>query len=81
MEYQDIIFEVKEGYAVLTFNKPKKLNALGERMKKEIADVLDVVDGDSSIRGLIITGSGRGFMAGPTCPRSLPIAPAPRPSS
>ncbi|MBR6114002.1 MAG: enoyl-CoA hydratase/isomerase family protein [Oscillospiraceae bacterium] len=64
MEYQDIIFEVKEGYAVLTFNKPKKLNALGERMKKEIADVLDVVDGDSSIRGLIITGSGRGFMAG-----------------
>ena len=64
MEYQDILFEVKEGYAILTFNKPKKLNALGEQMKKEIADVLDIVENDNSIRGLIITGSGRGFMAG-----------------
>ncbi len=64
MEYQDILFEVKEGYAVVTFNKPDKLNALGERMKAELADALRVVEEDSSIRGLIITGSGRGFMAG-----------------
>lgn len=64
MEYQDILFEVKEGYAVLTFNKPEKLNALGERMKEEIGDVLDLLEKDDSIRGLIITGSGRGFMAG-----------------
>ena len=64
MEYQDIIFEVKEGYAVLTFNKPEKLNALGTRMKEELEDVIHVVEADTSIRGLIITGSGRGFMAG-----------------
>lgn len=64
MEYQDIIFEVKEGYAVLTFNKPEKLNALGARMKEELADALKAVETDDSIRGLIITGSGRGFMAG-----------------
>lgn len=64
MEYQDIIFEVKEGYAVLTFNKPEKLNALGTRMKEELEDVIHVVEADPSIRGLIITGSGRGFMAG-----------------
>lgn len=64
MEYQEILFEEKEGYAILTFNKPDKLNALSERMKKEIEDVIRVVDESSTIRGLIITGAGRGFMAG-----------------
>ena len=64
MEYQEILFEEKEGYAILTFNKPDKLNALSERMKKEIEDVIRVVDESSTIRGLIVTGAGRGFMAG-----------------
>lgn len=64
MEYQDILFEVKEGYAILTFNKPDKLNALGSRMKEELEDVIKTVDADDKIRGLIITGAGRGFMAG-----------------
>lgn len=62
--YQEIIFEVKEGYAVLTFNKPKTLNALSNKMKEELEDVLRVVEEDDNIRGLIITGSGRAFMAG-----------------
>lgn len=64
MEYQEILFEVKEGYAIVTFNKPETLNALSERMKHELSDALDVVAADKSIRGLIITGSGRAFMAG-----------------
>lgn len=64
MEYQDIIFEVKEGYAILTFNKPEKLNALSSRMKEELEDVIHVMETDSSLRGLIVTGSGRAFMAG-----------------
>ena len=62
--YQEIIFEIKEGYAVLTFNKPKTLNALSNKMKEELEDVLRVVEADDNIRGLIITGSGRAFMAG-----------------
>ena len=64
MEYQEILFEEKEGYAILTFNKPDKLNALSERMKREIEDAIRVVDERETIRGLIITGAGRGFMAG-----------------
>ena len=44
MEYQEILFEEKEGYAILTFNKPDKLNALSERMKREIEDAILVVD-------------------------------------
>ena len=64
MEYQEILFEEKEGYAILTFNKPDKLNALSERMKQELEDAIRVVDESSTIRGLIITGAGRGFMAG-----------------
>lgn len=64
MEYQELLFEEKEGYAILTFNKPDKLNALSERMKQELEDAIRVVDESSTIRGLIITGAGRGFMAG-----------------
>lgn len=62
--YQEIIFEVKENYAVLTFNKPDKLNALSSKMKEELEDVIRVVSENDEIRGLIITGAGRGFMAG-----------------
>lgn len=64
MEYQEILFEEKEGYAIVTFNKPDKLNALSEKMKQELSDALDVVEKSDTIRGLIITGAGRGFMAG-----------------
>lgn len=64
MEFQDIIFEVRNGYAVLTFNRPKVLNALRLQTKHEISAALDKVKTDEAIRGLILTGVGRAFMAG-----------------
>lgn len=57
MEYQDIIFEIKEGYAVLTLNRPKVLNAIRQQTKQEINDALDQIEKDDSIRGLIVTGT------------------------
>lgn len=63
MDYQEIIYEVKEGYAVIYFNKPK-YNPLSEVMKAELSDALDKIAADPEIRGVIITGAGKGFMAG-----------------
>ncbi|SPD73610.1 3-hydroxybutyryl-CoA dehydratase [uncultured Desulfobacterium sp.] len=65
MEYENIIFEVKEGIAVLTVNRPKKMNALNFRTMDEIKDAIATVKGDDSIRAMIITGAGdKAFVAG-----------------
>lgn len=65
MEYQNIIFEVKEGIGLLTINQPKKLNALNAATVDEIMDVVGRVKADEKIRVLIITGAGdKAFVAG-----------------
>ncbi|RLC32623.1 MAG: hypothetical protein DRH37_00135 [Deltaproteobacteria bacterium] len=65
MDYEKIIFEVKEGTAILTVNRPKKMNALNSRTMDEIRDAVATVQGDDSIRALIITGAGdKAFVAG-----------------
>ena len=64
-DYENILFDVTDGLATITLNRPDRLNALSSGMK---ADVLDAVRKialpDSGVRALLITGSGRGFCAG-----------------
>jgi len=65
MEYQNVIFEVKEEIGQLTINRPKKLNALNAATINEIKDVLDKVKGDRNVKVLIINGAGdKAFVAG-----------------
>ncbi len=64
MENKDIIFEEKSGYAIITFNRPRELNPLNANMKMEIAKALDEVENNPNIRGVIIAGAGKSFMAG-----------------
>jgi enoyl-CoA hydratase len=54
----------KEGVALLTLSRPKKLNALNATMIGEINQALDEVAADERIRVLVITGEGRGFCSG-----------------
>lgn len=63
MSYEDILFELSDGIARLTLNRPDKLNSFTARMHGEIADALDRVEREGA-RVLVITGSGRGFCAG-----------------
>ena len=65
MAYENILYEVKEGVAVLTVNRPKAMNALNNATWKEIADVITKVEKDNNVKALIITGAGnRAFVAG-----------------
>ena len=64
MEYADILYEVDGSAAVITLNRPARLNAWGGHMGREVPDALNRADADRAVRGVIITGAGRGFCAG-----------------
>ena len=64
MAYEQIRYEVDDGIAVLTLNRPDKLNAYTERMRDEIIAAFDRSDADDAVRAVIVTGEGRGFCAG-----------------
>ncbi|MDQ6827213.1 MAG: enoyl-CoA hydratase-related protein, partial [Candidatus Eremiobacteraeota bacterium] len=54
-----------EGVATLTLNRPNVLNALNAQLLAELAEALDELEDDDSIRAIILTGSGeRAFAAG-----------------
>jgi Enoyl-CoA hydratase/carnithine racemase len=66
MSYSYILFDLAEdGIALLTFNRPEKLNALNGGLLTELDDALGRVEKEDSIRGLILTGAGeKAFVAG-----------------
>lgn len=64
MSYQYIDFQAQDGVAVLTLNRPEKLNSFIVPMLEEILSALDIVEDDANIRALLITGAGRAFSAG-----------------
>lgn len=65
MAYENIIYEVKEGIATITFNRPKALNAFNGALLAELSQALDEIAADEDIRVLILTGAGdKSFVAG-----------------
>ncbi len=64
MAYETILFEIANGAARLTLNRPDRLNSFTVQMHGEVADALSQVEKDAGVRALLITGAGRGFCAG-----------------
>ena len=64
MEYKNILLEQQDNIAVLSLNRPNKLNAFTFSMMEEMIAALDSLDADDSVHALIITGKGRAFCAG-----------------
>src|SRR5687767_8253869 len=64
MNYENIKFQIKDGIALLTLNRPDKLNSFTQAMHLEVRSALDAVQADASVRVLVLTGAGRGFCAG-----------------
>jgi enoyl-CoA hydratase len=59
-----LVREDRAAVAVLTLNRPSKLNALSNELLAALSDTLDIIEATSSIRAIVITGSGRAFSAG-----------------
>ncbi|WP_028101920.1 2-(1,2-epoxy-1,2-dihydrophenyl)acetyl-CoA isomerase PaaG [Pseudoduganella violaceinigra] len=64
MSYESIKFEIAEGVATLTLNRPDKLNSFTQAMHLEVREALSQLRADKSVRVLVLTGAGRGFCAG-----------------
>ncbi|MBV9695172.1 MAG: 2-(1,2-epoxy-1,2-dihydrophenyl)acetyl-CoA isomerase [Alphaproteobacteria bacterium] len=64
MAFDTILFEVADGAARLTLNRPDRLNSFTQAMHEEVAQALSQVERDAQVRALLITGAGRGFCAG-----------------
>jgi len=76
MGFQNIVFDLKNGIARLTLNRPDKLNSFTAAMHAEIRTALDRVEREGA-RVLVLTGAGRGFCAGQDLSECEPGGDAP----
>ena len=59
-----VLYEVAEGIAQITLNRPEALNAWTPGLGSAYFDRLEEADADERVRVIIVTGAGRGFCAG-----------------
>jgi len=64
MSFENLIFEIDAGVARLTLNRPKAANSINLDLTRELVEVATTCEKDSSIRAVLLTGSGRFFSAG-----------------
>ncbi|HBQ26403.1 MAG TPA: enoyl-CoA hydratase/isomerase family protein, partial [Syntrophomonas sp.] len=63
--WETCILEVKEnGVAILTFNRPKQLNAINQQLSIDMPEACAEVTKNNDIQALIVTGAGPGWSAG-----------------
>ena len=64
-DFQTIKLEVEDGIAILTLNRPDKMNSFTAQMMLELIEAFDITDADDSVGAVIVTGAGdRAFCAG-----------------
>jgi enoyl-CoA hydratase/carnithine racemase len=64
LDYEQILYEVSDGIATISLNRPDKLNAWTMRMGAEVRHAFFRADRDPDVRVIVITGSGKGYCAG-----------------
>jgi len=70
-----LLHERRDGYHVLTLNRPERLNAFNDALHLALRSALDQCESDTDCRAVIITGAGRGFCAGQDLSDRAPAAP------
>jgi enoyl-CoA hydratase len=65
MGYEHIVVEQEDGVAILTLNRPDKLNAMNRLLSRELRDAVKQADADDAVGCIVITGTGeKAFSAG-----------------
>jgi len=77
MRYENVLFDVDGGVALITVNRPDKLNALSGAVVAELGDAFERIENDPSIRAAILTGAGeKAFVAGADINEVAALSPA-----
>jgi enoyl-CoA hydratase len=64
-DYQNLRYETRDGIAIVTVNRPDKLNALNDATMAELDAAFAAIAADDAVRGVILTGAGeKAFVAG-----------------
>jgi 2-(1,2-epoxy-1,2-dihydrophenyl)acetyl-CoA isomerase len=64
MRFETVLFERLDQVAHVTLNRPDRLNALNLQMIEDLRAAAAAIDGDPSVRAVLLTGAGRGFCSG-----------------
>jgi 2-(1,2-epoxy-1,2-dihydrophenyl)acetyl-CoA isomerase len=64
MDERTILVDQRQGYRVVTLNRPTRLNSFNEEMHLALREALGEAEADKSCRAVLLTGAGRGFCAG-----------------
>ena len=65
MTFSNILLSFEQGVAIITFNRPKAMNALNAELLGELSQALDQLESEESVRVLVLTGAGeKAFVAG-----------------
>lgn len=64
MTQEDVLFELDDGVALITLNRPENLNAFSGEMGRGLGEAYRRCDEDDAVRAVVLTGAGRAFCAG-----------------
>ena len=64
MSYEAILYETRGPVAIITLNRPERLNAIGAAVREEVHEAIQAAQADGAVRAAIITGAGKGFCSG-----------------
>lgn len=64
MSFETIQYDLHQGVATVTLNRPRSLNAFSIPMQMELARAIREIADDEAVRAVVLTGAGRGFCAG-----------------
>jgi enoyl-CoA hydratase len=63
-QFSQIKFLIEQGVATITFNRPKRLNAISTIMQDEISETIELAEQNSDVKVIVMTGEGRAFISG-----------------
>lgn len=64
MAYEMILFDIADGVATITLNRPRILNAMNTQLREEVCAALDAGEADDDVAVMVIKGAGRAFSSG-----------------
>ncbi|MBT3531407.1 MAG: crotonase/enoyl-CoA hydratase family protein [Gammaproteobacteria bacterium] len=64
MQFNSILYEIKEQILTITLNRPEKMNSFTVEMAYELMSAFNLASEDDDIRAIVVTGAGKAFCAG-----------------